>query len=246
MSISQELKKTVSLNGKRYYDVGIDKLLPSVTTVIGEFADKSGIKHWIERVGADKAEKITKFSANRGTVMHQMIEYFLTSFEREERLRLMEAREKIKGYCESEGFTRDERRMGERLFYNFYNTDTFDRIKRVDKLEEAVWSTKNGGFAGRTDAIYENQNGGIIILDFKTARKAKKRKWIDDYFLQASAYYIAYWEMTGVKPEGGEIWISNEQEGFPQVFEIYEKDMQYYGAKFLTMVKDFHAKYNED
>ena len=49
--------------------------------------------------------------------------------------------------------------------------------------------------------------------------------------------------MNGVKPEGGEIWISNEADAFPQVFEMTFDDISFYGKKFLTLVKEFHEKY---
>jgi hypothetical protein len=49
--------------------------------------------------------------------------------------------------------------------------------------------------------------------------------------------------MNGVKPQGGEIWISNEADGFPQIFEMSFEDITFYGKKFLEMVKAFHEKH---
>ena len=61
-----------------------------------------------------------------------------------------------------------------------------------------------------------------------------------NYYLQISAYFMAYWEMNKTKPLGGEIWISNEQEGFPQVFKVTFDDIMKYGKQFLDMVKRYH------
>ena len=45
------------------------------------------------------------------------------------------------------------------------------------------------------------------------------------------------------KPKGGEIWISNEADGFPQVFEMSFGDITKYGKMFLKLVKEFHNKF---
>ena len=42
--------------------------------------------------------------------------------------------------------------------------------------------------------IYEGEDA---IIDFKTAKKMKKREWIDDYFMQGCAYALAHNEMFG-------------------------------------------------
>jgi genome maintenance exonuclease 1 len=96
-----------------------------------------------------------------------------------------------------------------------------------------------GGYAGRVDNIYENILSHLLILDFKTSRKQKKKEWIENYFMQISAYFLAYWEMTGKKPHGGEIWIAVEND-LPQVFEVTWEDIQDYGKKFLSLVKEYH------
>ena len=49
--------------------------------------------------------------------------------------------------------------------------------------------------------------------------------------------------MNKRKPQGGEIWISNEADGFPQVFEMTFDDITKYGKKFLNLVKEFHTKF---
>jgi genome maintenance exonuclease 1 len=99
-----------------------------------------------------------------------------------------------------------------------------------------------GGYAGRVDNIYENAKAHLLILDFKTSRKRKKKDWIKNYFLQISAYFMAYWEMHGIKPHGGEIWIAVENDE-PQIFEITWEDIQEYGKEFLGMVKEYHKLY---
>jgi len=239
MATAQSLAYTETINGKRYYIIGESKL-PSVTTVLGAMTDKSGLDAWRKRVGEEKANQISTFSANRGTVMHQLCEYFLLSEKKEHKDKLREAQEKIIPFCEEQGFTNEEMVIGRKLFFNFYNNGLFDTIDKVIHIEETLYSHQMGGYAGRVDTIYKSKKGELIILDFKSSRKPKKREWIENYYMQIAAYYIAYWDMNKIKPLGGEIWISNEQDGFPQVFNVTFEDIIKYGKQFLGMVEKYH------
>ena len=76
MATATSLARTVNINGKRHYKIGDKQPLPSVTTVLSTMSDNSGLDAWRARVGNAAADRISKFSANRGSIMHQMIEYF--------------------------------------------------------------------------------------------------------------------------------------------------------------------------
>jgi len=242
MATNESLSQTRTIDGMRYYVIDEDTVLPSVTTILGKFSDKSGLDAWRKRVGEDEANRISKFSANRGTVMHQMCEYYLLC-EGDSSEKLKAAQTQIIPFCESEGFTDDEYRIGRKLFYNFYNSGTFDKIKKVVSVEETLYSKRMGGYAGRVDTIYLDENDNLIILDFKTSKKPKRDEWITSYKHQISAYYMAYWEMTGRQPNGGEVWISNESDMIPQVFQLNINDIKKYGKEFLLMVEKFHEQY---
>ena len=243
MSTEQSLATTETINGKRYYNIGEGKKYPSVTTILGAMTDKSGLDVWRKRVGDEEADRISKFSANRGTVMHQFCEYFLGSKKETIRERLIDAQTLIGPFVEENGFTEEETNIGRKLFFNFYNSKCFNRIAHVVSIEDTLYSPRMGGYAGRVDIIYENNKAHLVVLDFKSSKKAKREDWIENYKMQIAAYSLAYWEMNDVKPEGGEIWISNEADAFPQVFEMSFKDITFYGKKFLSLVKAFHEKY---
>jgi len=240
MATAEGLNRTVTLKGKRYYDVGIGKLLPSVTTILGTMTDKSGLDRWRASVGEAKANEISTKSANRGTVMHQMIEYFLLSPCTDRGDRLRDAQSKTAAFVQEKGFTDEEDTIGRKLFYNFYNWGSFDDIAEVVSIEETLHSTKAGGYAGRVDTIYRKKTGELVISDYKTSRKPKKTEWIENYFMQAAAYYVAYWEMTGEQPDGCEIWISNEEDAEPQIFSMDRPMIRGHAHSFLKLVKEFH------
>jgi len=246
MATAESLATTETINGKRYYNIGEGIKYPSVTTILGAMTDKSGIDKWRKRVGEEKADAISKFSANRGTVMHQLCEYFLGSDKETQRDRLMDAQTQIGTFVIDNGYTEEETNIGRKLFFNFYNGKCFDRIANVVSIEDTLFSPLMGGYAGRVDIIYENEKGHLVILDFKSSKKPKREDWIENYKMQIAAYSLAYWEMNKRKPKGGEIWISNEADGFPQVFEMTFDDITKYGKKFLNLVKEFHNKFPLD
>ena len=68
----------VQRNGMRFYQVKDDGNLvadlPSVTTVLGQTKDQSGLDKWRKKVGDVEADRISTLSMNRGTIMHRLIE----------------------------------------------------------------------------------------------------------------------------------------------------------------------------
>ena len=90
----QEIKR-VQENGLRFYEVTEgDKViakLPSVTTILGQTKDMSGLEKWKKRVGEKEANRISSLSMSRGTIMHRLIELYKTktSGEAIERLAML-------------------------------------------------------------------------------------------------------------------------------------------------------------
>jgi len=242
-------------DGLRFYQVTegetVIAKLPSVTTVLGETKDKSGLDKWRKRVGEAEADRISTLSMNRGTIMHRLIELYKgeTSGTPEERL----AQLKIVSSEDEETNQFKEEELGAfflqqawTFFYKFYyNHDIyFDRIRKVLEAETFLWTTKAGGWAGTVDNISELVDNKIMIIDYKNSRKPKAEKWIQDYFLQAAAYFIAYWDMSGKKADGAEIWIANELDNLPQTFSITQADLEFYAKEFMKRRKTFKEKFD--
>jgi genome maintenance exonuclease 1 len=97
-----------------------------------------------------------------------------------------------------------------------------------------------GGYAGTVDNVSKTFDKGVLIIDYKNSRRPKEEQWIQDYFMQGSAYYIAYWDRTGIKPNGVEIWIANEEDAIPQVFSLDDSDVKFYFKEFVKRLKQFH------
>ena len=84
--------RRVEKHGLRHYEVtsedgNVIGVFPSITTVLGETSDKSGLEKWKKRVGEAEAKRIGELSMNRGTVMHRLVElYKATEGDKSERL----------------------------------------------------------------------------------------------------------------------------------------------------------------
>lgn len=247
--------KRVHENGLRFYQVTkgdeVIAKLPSVTTVLGETKDKSGLEKWRKRVGEKEADRISTLSMNRGTVMHRLIELYKGETSGNPTERLQQLKE-VAGQDEEVNQFREEE-LGDlflaeawKFFYKFYYNHSmyFDRVEDVLEAETFLWTTKAGGWAGTVDNISKMVDGKILIIDYKNSRRPKIESWIQDYFIQTSAYFIAYWDREGVKADGAEIWIANEEDNLPQTFSLTQSDLEFYSNEFIKRRKAFKEKFD--
>ncbi len=162
---------TVTENGKRCYVTPTGEKYPSVTTVLSNYK-KDGIKKWRKRVGEKEANKISTKASRRGTKVHKLCEDYLNN------------------ESAFQGYTPD-------------NVDMFKTIQPTLNEIEVVYAQERTLFshhlktAGRVDCVGKFR-GKTHIIDFKTSNKPKKWEWIDNYFMQGSAYSVMWEEMTGV------------------------------------------------
>lgn len=241
-------------NGMRFYqvienDIVIAKL-PSVTTILSGTKDQTGLDEWRTKVGEAEADRISNLSMNRGTVMHRLIElYKKTNGEpllRLEALKLAAAEDDEVNQFETLADGALFLEEGWKFFYKFYHNhvDYFDRVEEVLSAEEFLWTIKAGGWAGTVDNISKLVDSKIKIIDYKNSRKPKREDWIQDYFTQVGAYFIAYWDRTGIKADGAEIWIANEIDNRPQCFKLTQEDLTFYSKEFMRRRKQFKEKFN--
>lgn len=146
---------------------------PSVTTVLSILSEDA-IRAWRKRVGEEEANKISHRAATRGTAVHSIIEDYINNKE---------------DY--SEGYMPN-------VIENFKDVKGIldERIGKVYAQEVPLYS-EHLELAGRVDCVAEF-DGVLSIVDFKTSRKLKKKKWIEGYFIQESAYAIMWEERTGM------------------------------------------------
>ena len=256
--MSETIKRVYKNDGRRYYEVkdGNKKIvatLPSVTTVMGSMADKSGLEKWKKRVGEEEAKRISQLSMHRGTIMHRLIELYKqlhldgTPLDRRTALEdiapkdkeVLEIANKVNGNL----YYHEAWKMFDKFWYN--NSRFFGKVKEVIDAERFLWTVKGGEYAGTLDNVSRMIDDSIKIIDYKNSRKPKREELIQDYFRQTAAYWVAYWDRTGIKCDGAEIWIANEIDDIPQCFELTKEDLTHYYKSFMEIRKAYREKYGE-
>ena len=162
---------TINENGKRLYVTPDGEKYPSVTTVLSDYK-KDAIIQWRKRVGEKEANKISTKASRRGTKVHKLCEDYLNN------------ESAFKGY------TPDNVEMFKSI------QPTLNEIEVVYAQERTLFS-HHLKTAGRVDCVGKFR-GKPHIIDFKTSNKPKKWEWIDNYFMQGSAYSVMWEEMTGI------------------------------------------------
>ena len=239
------METTIGPHGHgRYYVINENIKLPSVTTILGDMTDKSGLEKWRKRVGEAEADKISKNSADRGTFMHELNEryMYLLVNEKDDNGILKKTFDDVLAKPEMSKISNENKENGKNLFVKFLNTGHFNRVDELVLQEEALWSGRGGGYAGRVDKV-ARIGGKLKIVDYKSSRKPKKESWIENYKMQGAAYSVAYYDLYKEMPEGVEIWIANDVMDEPQIFEMNQQDIKYYFEQFYELVKAYHNKY---
>ena len=163
------LDQQTSKKGRVYVDDEGNKY-PSITTVLS-ILNKEAIIAWRKRVGEEEANKISTRAAVRGTKVHDMIEkYILNEDPGEPDLISVSNFKEVKPIID-------------------------ERLSKVYATEKRMFS-KHLGVAGTVDCVGV-WDGKDSIIDWKTSAKFKKKEWISNYFMQASAYAIMWEERTG-------------------------------------------------
>ena len=200
----------------RYYRIpnsDVEKLFVSITSVTS-FYNALVFKKWRKRVGEEEANRITNRATSRGTDTHTLIEAYTLNEP------LPEVQE-----------------LAHKLFE--VAKPALHRIHKIYGMELGMYS-ETLGIAGTVDCIaeFKNEEGipELAIIDYKTAEKPKKREWIENYFVQAMAYGMMLYELTGLQIKKLVIIMACE-DGDLIVYE--ERDL----AKYMKLVVKYIKHY---
>ena len=207
--------------GRHYLDSN-NKPVPSVTTVLsGTSKSKDGLLQWRNRVGEEEAERIIKQSTDIGTAVHEAIENYLNG-----------------KFWDNFEETHDQ--LLAKKMSNKFIIDGLKGITEIWGLE--VGLVLDNLYAGTADCVGEYQ-GIPTLIDFKTAKKIKKREWIEDYFLQGCAYANAHNVMFGTKIEQIVILMVDRNAIF-QEFIVRPTEFKFLTRKWKNRLIEFNNKYN--
>ena len=206
---------TETINGKRYYTTPEGKHYPSVTTVTG-MLNKKWIKAWRKKIGEEKANKISRKAAGRGTRYHHLQEDFLNNKLTEERLK--------------------EATPLDLMMFN-QTKELTSKLGDIYMLEGSMYSNELE-IAGRVDCVAEFA-GKVSVIDFKTSTRRKSPSQVKSYFLQETAYATMFEEMYGVPIERIVTIVSVEETGQSQLFVEEPKT-------WIESFKELRNQYREE
>jgi len=217
-------------SGKRLYSCPDGSKVPSVTTILDKTKPaeaREALANWKKAVGEKKAQEITTEAAGRGTRMHKFLEDYIKGETLKESL--------------TNPFAQQSLLMARKVI-----ADGFPLVKEVWGSEVPLYFP--GLYAGTTDCVGIH-NGEESILDFKQTNKPKKIEWIDDYFLQLTAYALAHNEVHGTNIRKGVIMMcvrppetSPGVWGEPQYqeFILNPADFDYWTNRWCDRVSEYY------
>jgi len=198
----------------RFYLVG-DQKLPSVTTILDATKpedSKQALDNWRNRIGHQEADSITKIAANRGSIIHNILENWIHN----------------KDYDPGNNMIhREAKRMASTI------------QKNIESDIDEAWGTEiqlyyPGLYAGTSDlvGVYKGKDA---IMDFKQSNRVKKREWITDYFLQVAAYGTAHNMMYGTDIKTAVIFMACVNNTFLK-FELDESEFEKYSVEWANRI----------
>ena len=210
------------IEGKRHYVFDKEKL-PSVTTILDatQSAEKrEALANWRASKGEAEATRIVDESGARGTAMHKILEMYILE----------------QGYLDETNVGKQAHNMAMQVI-----NSGLSNVTEYYGTECTLYYP--GLYAGQTDLVGIHK-GSDAIIDFKQTNKPKKREWIDDYFLQLSAYAMAHNILFNTQIAKGVIMMCSK-DNYYQEFVVEGSEFQKYKHNFLRRVDEYYKLRNE-
>lgn len=235
------------INGNTYH---------SVTHILKETSDKTGLERWVARLGEAEASQQRNVAATRGNMAHSQAEYLLkTSMQ----------------LARSTANKRNSIRWDEQGLARIPSPITQWALKRVRPNVPRVgwsasgyarslsdWITENvteifasefsihhpAGFAGTCDALIGLKNNELVLADWKTS--VGRKTAIHDgqerlpnghsYIDQCGAYSLGLRHLTGLQPTGAAIVLARRC-GQPNIHYMTRDELEQAEKAFMARVE---------
>ena len=214
----QEIKKK-SVEGKRLYACPDGNAVASVTTILDATKDKTHLIAWRKRVGEQKAKEVVTEASGVGTRMHKYLEDYVESGNW--------------GKPGSNPYAKQAHNMAKQIKDN-----VMDHVE-IWGSEVQLYHPKI--YAGTTDLVGTNK-GQPAIMDFKQTNKPKKEEWVEDYYLQLTAYALAHNELYGTDIKEGHVFMCSRDLQYQQ-FDLLPDDFAKWESKWWDRVYEYYDKY---
>jgi hypothetical protein len=98
-----------------------------------------------------------------------------------------------------------------------------------------------GIYAGTTDVVGQYK-GNPCIMDFKQSNKPKKAEWVEDYYLQLTAYALAHNEIHGTDIREGHIFMCSRDLTYQQ-FSILPHEFDDWAQEWWKRCEQYYEKF---
>ena len=216
------------VEGKRKYMTPDGGAVASVTTILDATSDKTGLIAWRKRVGETKAREITTEAAGVGTRMHKYLEDYVET-----------------GVMPTPGsnpFAKKAHTMAQQVLEH-----AMGDVDEIWGSEVALYVPQM--YAGTTDLVGQYK-GEACIMDFKQTNKPKKPEWVEDYYLQMTAYALGHNEVHGTDIREGHIFMcSRGDDGVElggetyQQFDLWPDEFDDWAQEWWKRCEQYYEKF---
>jgi hypothetical protein len=216
-----ERLKRVEVDGKRRYAAPGHPPVASVTTILSGTKDMSHLIAWKKRVGEAKAQEIVTEASGVGTRMHKYLEDYVDNGV----------------WTESAGSNPYAQQA--------YKMACVIRDEAMGDVDE-IWGSEvplyvPGIFAGTTDLVGQYK-GNPCIMDFKQTNKPKKPEWVEDYYLQLTAYALGHNEVHGTDIREGHIFMCSRALEYQQ-FDLWPDEFAEWEQEWWNRCRQYYEKH---
>jgi hypothetical protein len=231
----------------------------SVTHILKETSDKTGLERWVARLGEAEASQQRNVAATRGNMAHSQAEYLLKTAQQ---------------LARSTANKRNSIRWDEQGLARIPSPITQWALKRVrPNVPRVGWSAAGyarglsdwiannvteifasefsihhpAGFAGTCDALVGLKNNELVLADWKTSVGRKTTTDKDgserlppghSYIDQCGAYSLGLSHLTGLKPTGAAIVLARRC-GTPNIHTMTRAELDEAECSFLARVEQY-------
>jgi hypothetical protein len=208
-----------SIDGVRKYEAP-GGAVPSVTTILSKTKDMSHLIAWKKRVGEQKAQEIVTEASGVGTRMHKYLEDYIDTGEWP-----------VPG---SNPYAQQANQMATQI-----------KINALSDID-AIWGSEislymPSIYAGTADLV-GSYKGNACIMDFKQTNKPKKKEWVEDYYLQLTAYALAHNTVYDTDIREGHVFMCSRDLEYQQ-FDLWPDEFNKWADKWWQRCEDYYSKF---
>ena len=226
----------------------------SVTHILKETSDNTGLERWIARLGPEEATQQRDVAATRGNMAHSQAEYLLKTSQS---LARSTANKRNSIRWDDQGLARIPapitqwalKRVRPNVPRVGWSASGYARglsdwiVTNVTEIFASEFSIHHpAGFAGTCDALIgmKGHSGGLVVADWKTTVNTKQLDPSHNYVHQCGAYSLGLTHLTGLKPTGALIVLARRC-GPPQTHSLDASELKQAEIAFMTRVEQYFA-----